>query len=253
MLKRKYYFAVLTALSVVLTGCGNLVSPTARYGMVKNPDTGLQIGSVVKKSLVTDASFYKNKTIKVRTRNTSGDVAFDLREFTNRLRTSYSAAGYTPTDKDDFGLLVDVNVIYSGQIQTNLADEFAFLGGAAGGIVGARSDARFGTAIGALGGATLGNVIGSFITDDTYIIVASVTFGVIKGLRKREGKTITFSRSIIGNLEEHEEIKERRKKRGFKWTHSTRISVFAGGRNVRQSEISEMVRQRFVRIIRDII
>ena len=144
MLKRKYYFAVLTALSVVLTGCGNLVSPTARYGMVKNPDTGLQIGSVVEKSLVTDASFYKNKTIKVRTRNTSGDVAFDLREFTDRLRTSYSAAGYTPTDKDDFGLLVDVNVIYSGQIQTNLADEFSFLGGAAGGIAGARSDARFG-------------------------------------------------------------------------------------------------------------
>lgn len=174
MLEHKNYFAVLTAVSVAMTGCGNLVSPTARLGMVKNPDTGLQIGSVVEKSSVTDASFYKNKTIKVRTPNTSGDVAFDLREFTDRLRTAYAAAGYTPTDKDDFGLLVDVNVIYSGQIQTNLADEFAFVGGAAGGIAGARSDARFGTGIGALGGATLGNVIGSFIADGTYIIVARV-------------------------------------------------------------------------------
>lgn len=245
---------VLPVLAVfLLSGCANIINPPARMGMVKNPDTGLQIGSVVEKNLVTDASFYKNRRIKVRTRNTSGDVAFDLTRFASRLKSAYADAGYQPTSGDNFGLLVDVNVMYSGQVQTNLANEFGFLGAAAGGLAGAARGGFIAPAAGTIAGATLGSILGAFITDDTYIIVAEVTFGIIKGPHKRDGKRITFSRSITGHPEDAEEIEERRKARGFKRTHSTAISVFAGGRNVRQSEIAGMVRQRFARIIRDII
>ena len=126
---------VLT-LAVTLAACGNIANPPTRLGMVKQPDTGLMFGSVIEKNLVTDASFYKNRKIKVRIRNTSGDVAFGLRQFTNEVRAAYASSGYQLTDGEDFGLLVDVNVRYSGQVQTNLSNEFGFLGAAAGGIVG---------------------------------------------------------------------------------------------------------------------
>lgn len=250
---RELRFGLAVAATVLLSGCGNLINPPARMGMVKNPDTGLQIGSVVEKNLVTDASFYKNRKIKVRIRNTSGDPAFDLAGFTSRLQSAYASAGYEPTTGDDFGLLVDVNVVYSGQVQTNLAGEFGFLGASAGALAGAARGSDIAFAAGTIAGATLGSILGSFVTDDTYMIIAKVTFGIIKGTPKRDGKRITFSRSLSGQPEDQEEIEERRRARGFRKSHSTGISVFAGGRNVYQSEIAGMVRQRFVRIIRDII
>lgn len=259
-MNRQYVFAVAVA-SLGLAACGNVVSPSARLGMVKDPDTGLQFGSVIERSIVTDPSFHKNKRIKVRVRNTSGDVAFDLKRFTDQIRAAYRETGYQPTDGDDFGVMVDVNVTYSGQVQTDLAREFSFLGATAGatagGIAGYRSNTTAGTAIGlaagTAAGATIGSIIGSFITDDTYIIVARVTFGIIKGPARRDGKTVTFSRSITGHPEDEEEREEKRQERGIRDAVGTRISVFAGGRNVRQSEIAEQVRQRFVRIIGDVI
>ena len=246
-------FGLIVAMFVV-QGCGNIVNPLARGGMVKDPATGLQFESVVEKdtNIVTDASFYANKKIKVRTRNTSGDTAFDLRQFKDRLRSAYASNGYEPSNAGDFGLLIDVNVMYSGQIQRNLSNEFGFLGAAGGGVAGAAigGDA-IGAAGGVLAGAVFGSIVGSYVTDDTYIIVLEVTFGVIKEI-KGSKKTITFSRSPKYNYEkEDEEIN--RNKRGFKKTYKSKIAVFAGGRNVPQSRIAEEVRQRIIRIVSDII
>jgi len=245
--------AALGTMLLPLSGCGNIVNPPPRYGMVKDPDTGLQFGSIVQRAIVTDASFFENRRIKVRVRNTSGDRAFDLHGFKARIEETYQRAGYEPTSADDFGLLLDVNVRYSGQIQTNLANEFGFLGASAGGLAGASRGEGIATASGILAGATLGGIIGSYVTDDTYIIVAEVTFGIVRGAPRRDGKTVIFSRGYQGDPEDRREIEERRKRRGFRATHSTGISVFAGGRNVRQSEIAAHVRDRFVRIISDII
>ena len=231
----------------------DIVAPPSRLGMVKDPDTGLQIGSVIANPLVTDASFYQNKKIKVRVRNTSGDLAFDLKRFTDQFYAAYREAGYTPTEGDDFGLLVDVNVMYSGQVSRNLSREYAFLGGAAGGASGFAANEGMGAAVGVISGATLGSIVGSFVTDDTYIVVANVTFGIIAGPPRRDGKTITFGRSQMGTPDEEEERFERANARGFRRTHATNVSVYAGGRNVRQSEIAGLVRERFARIVRDII
>lgn len=253
--------SLIAPIGLVLVSCGNVVNPPARYGMVKDPNTGLQFGSVIERNIVTDPSFHNNKRIKVRVRNTSGDVAFNLKRFTDQIRGAYRETGYVPTDNDDFGVMVDVNVVYSGQIQKNYSDQFSFLGGAAGatagGIAGYRSSANAGTIIGlaagTFAGATIGSIVGSHVTDDTYIIISRVTFGVIRGPRPRDGKSITFSRSITGHPEDEEEREEQRQERGIRDAVSTRIAVFAGGRNVRQSDIAEEVRQRFVRIIGDVI
>lgn len=228
-------------------------SPTARMGMVKDPATGLQFGSVVESSIVTDPSFFRNARIKVRIRNTSGDTAFDLKGFKREIEQAYTATGYAVTVGNDFGLLLDVNVVYSGQIQSNLQREFGFLGAATGGLAGAaQGDART-IGAGTVAGATLGAIIGSYVTDDTYIIVTRVTFGEVKNASRREGKRVTFSRSISGTFEDAEEREERQRARGLKRAHTTGISVFAGGRNTPQSEIAGQVRGRIVRIIRDVI
>ena len=225
----------------------------SRLGMVKDPETGLQFGSTVEKNIVTDPSFFHNRKIKVRIRNTSGDVAFDLKGFKHQIEAAYAQAGYHPAEGDDFGLLVDVNVMYSGQVQNSLTKEFGFLGAAAGGLAGvSRGDAMAAVA-GTVAGATLGSIIGSYVTDDTYIIVTRVTFGIVKGPPRSDGKKIVFSRSVAGTKEDEEEREERRSARGISDSQSSGVAVYAGGRNVVQAEIAGQVRERIVRIIRDII
>ena len=46
--------ALIFILLPVLWGCGAIGSPPSRMGMVKNPDTGLQFGSIVDGSVITD-------------------------------------------------------------------------------------------------------------------------------------------------------------------------------------------------------
>jgi hypothetical protein len=240
--------AIAAVAAGLLAGCA---SPS-RMGMVKDPETGLQFGSVVERNLVTDASFYRNKRIKIRTRNTSGDLAFDLRGFTDDLKASYAAKGYTPTDGDDFGLLIDVNVMYSGQAQTSLAREFGFLGAGAGGLAGAvRADAA-GAGAGILAGATLGSIVGSYVTEDTYVIVGRITFGEVKE-RKESEKQIIFSRSPQTRHDKDDEDEATTRARSLRQAHSSGVAVYAGGRNTPQSEIAGEVRRRMVRIVGDFI
>jgi hypothetical protein len=230
------------ALCVAVAGC----SSPSRLGMVKDPETGLQFGSVVENNLFVDAAQFKNRKIKVSTRNTSGDVALSMGEFTETLRSSYSGKGYQPTDADDFGIRVDLNVLRSSQVQENHALEYAFLGGTAGGIAGYRSNARSGTAIGIASGATLGAILGSYDTRDTYIVIAEVAIGVMDQRSGVTERTVTFRRSP--RVEEREtEV------RPFREVARTRIAVFAGGRSVTQADISNAVRQRLARIVGDII
>ncbi len=240
---------VLLLAGVVLSAC---VNQPNRMGMVRDTKTGLMFGSTIEKTLVTDASFYTNNKIKVRSRNTSGDTAFGLRQFTDKLRAAYRSTGYQPTSANDFGLIMDVNVMYSGQIQQNLSNEFAFLGATAGGIYGYRSQANAGAALGSVAGATVGSILGSFITEDTYIIVTRVTFGVVKK-QKESKKRITFSRSAkLKNTDDPDE-EDKVYKRGFKKTYSTKVAVYAGGSNVSQAEIARQVRERIIRIVSEFI
>lgn len=236
--------AVVAAFFLALL-LGSCSSPS-RLGMVKDPQTGLQYGSVVENNVVIDAAQFRNRKIKVSTRNTSGDTALDMGAFASRLRDSYAGKGYQPTEADDFGIRVDLNVLRSSQVQSNYALEYGFLGAAAGGIAGYRSDARAGTAIGTVSGATLGAILGSFDTEDTYIVVAEVAIAIVDTRTGVTERSITFSRSP--RLEEREPDL-----RPFREVGRTRVAVFAGGRNAGQAAIAEEVRQRLARIVGDII
>jgi len=221
-------------IALLLPTLAACLGDNARMGMVRNPDTGLMYGSVVERNIVTDADLYANRKIKLRIRNTSGDTAFDLHGFQDDLEAAYSSLGYQVTDARDFGIRIDVNVKYSGQIQTDLSREFTFLG--------------------AVSGAALGHIVGSFVKDDTYIIIARFTFSQVKWKGSKSGRSITFSRSPRPqDKDEEDEDKETGRRGEFKHSISTGVSVFAGGRNVRQSRITGEVRDQLVRIMRDII
>lgn len=241
-------------LSLALSACGR---PAAHdtLGMVEDPATGLAFGSVIEKNLLVDASFYDVTKMKVRVRNSSGDPAFDLRDFQGRIERAMAAKGYEPTQDDDFRLLLDVNVLYSGQVSRDLSSEFGFLGATAGGIAGAtRSNNRAAAAVGGtVAGATLGAIAGGFVTEDTYIIVLDVTFGEVDPLTASK-KKITFSRSIqLKDVDDAEEEKLRNRTRRIRRSATSGVSVYAGGRNTVQSEIAREVRERIVRIVGDFI
>lgn len=233
---------IAAALALALSAC----APGAPPGAVVDPATGLAYGSVVEKSLVVDATQFRNRRLRVVTRNTSGDLAFDMGAFAGQLRGSYAGKGFQPTDGDDFGVRIDLNVLRSSQITSNYSTEFAFLGGAAGAIAGRRSDMAQGTAIGLVSGAALGAVAGTFATKDTYIVIAEVSVAILDTRSGVTQRTITFADSP--RLEERET-----ELRPFRQLVRTHVAVYAGGRNVAQAEIADEVRRRLARIVADII
>jgi hypothetical protein len=216
--------------------------------MVDDPQTGLMWGSAIERNLIIDAAQLENRSIKLNLRNVSGDAAYDLMLFRKRLLDALRAKGYTPTDGDDFGVKFDINVLYSGHVQKNLAGEFGFLGATAGGIAGYRgSNESRNMAAGALAGATLGAIAGSYARDDTYITVAEVTVAVADQYRGTTKKTVTFSASPPLQEVRPSSIKP------FEAVLQTKVAVYAGGRNITQSQITEGVRERLARIVADAI
>lgn len=240
MRKSWLFLAVVT----VAIGCAQ----PARYGMVEDPETGLMLGSAVERNIVIDASQFENRTIKLSLRNASGDSTYDLTQFRQRLLESLRAKGYTPTDGDDFGVKFDVNVLYSGHVQSNLAGQFGFLGATAGGVAGYRGQHESrNAAAGAVAGATLGAIAGSYVRDDTYITVAEVTVAVADQYRGTTKKTVTFSASPPLQEVVPSSLKP------FEALLRTKVAVYAGGRNTSQRQVADGVRERLARIVADAI
>jgi len=226
-----------------LTGCMN----APRMGMIKDPVTGIQYGSVIGKSFFIDSEQFPNKIVKVSARNVSGDIQYNIRNFEDGLRRAFESKGYEAYKNSGFGLKVDVTVEYSGHIQENMSSIFGLLGAGAGAVAGRHSDAMAAEGIGLLAGATLGAIAGSYVTDDTYIMIAKVTIGIMDSKSGRTVKTINFSSSPKLQEEEDDGFKR------FKEVGSTKVSVYAGGRNVSQKQVVKEVRERLIRIVSDII
>ncbi len=234
--------SILILLSLI-SGCAQ---PT-RLGMIKDPETGLQYGSVIEKSFFVDSSQFENKGVKITARNVSGDVNYDINNFIRSLEGALISKGYEINDNDNFGIKYDVIIEYSGHIQNNLAAQYGFLGGAAGGIAGYRSNASAGEAIGILSGATLGAILGSHITEDTYIVIARVTLGVMNASDKHE-KTVSFSSSP-----KLQDDSFKKSIKSFDHVMTTQMAVYAGGQNVKQHQIVDKVKDRLLSVITDII
>jgi len=218
--------------------------------MVVDPETGLQMGSMIEKNLVMDPSQLADRRIKINIRNTSGDPAFDLSGARSEIEQSFSRKGYEIAQGNEFALLFDINVRYSGQASKDKAAQFGLLGAAGGGL-GAweRSRSATGTAAGVIAGATIGAIIGSYVRDETYLVVADVVIGVMDRARGSTTKTIVFDSSPQMKTD----AEQRSGLRPFSQQMSTGIAVYAGGRNINQGHVAQGVRQRFTRIVSDVI
>ncbi|KAB1441156.1 hypothetical protein F8A88_12040 [Pseudodesulfovibrio senegalensis] len=244
---RRLLFVI--AMFLLVSGC---VKP--RYGMVADTETDLMYGSCVSNDFIVDPSLFGNKQLKVRIRNTSGDEAFDLSCFRDVLEQAYSDSGYTLAHNGDFGVYLDINVKYSGQIQDNYAEEGRRIGGVSGALAGAypgfeagkNGDMLMGGAVGAVVGATLGAVAGAFVTDDTYIIVADIALGTTTPKVRDDATTLLFG-------VDRRKKRTRNNFRSFRSLKKVRLHVYAGGRMVGQRQIADGVRKRFVSILKDII
>ncbi|HNI07801.1 MAG TPA: complement resistance protein TraT [Thiobacillaceae bacterium] len=236
----KYIFAI----ALLLAGCAQPM----RYGMVENKETGLMMGSAIEKNIVIDSSQFENRTLKFSIRNTSGDTNYELSKLRAKFNDSLKSKGYIPTDSDAFGIKFDVNVLYSGQVRTDLSNEYSFLGGAVGGVAGygGTHEVR-NMAAGMIAGATLGAIAGSNTKDDTYITVAEITIAVADQYRGTTKKVVSFSASPPLQEEQRSSIKP------FESILRTKVAVYAGGRNTPQDAITEAVRERLARIICDAI
>jgi len=232
-----------------VSGC---VKP--RYGMVTDSESNLMYGSCMTNDFIVDSSLYGNKKLKVRIRNTSGDDAFDLTGFRDVLEGAYAESGYSVTRSGVFGVYLDINVKYSGQIQDDYSHEGKRVGGIAGTLAGAYpgfeagngGDMIMGGAVGSVVGATLGTVAGAFVTDDTYIIMADLALGTTAPKEKDDATTLLFG-------VDHRKKRTRNNFRSFRSLRKVRLYVYAGGRMVGQKQIAEGVRRRFVSILKDII
>lgn len=235
--------AVILGAALIGVGCASR-NP---MGMVTDSESGLQYGSMVDRSLLVDASQFRNRRVKITTRNVSGDGAYRLDNLARELAGSLASKGYTPDDADGFGLRYDVNLVYSGHIQRNYANEGAWWGGATGGLIGANSRRDGSTGAGILVGATLAGIIGATVTDDTYMVVVDVTIAMNGNSEQPNAtRTVTFSSSTKAETTEAPVA-------SFREVLRTKVAVYAGGRNVSQAQIADGVRRRLVSILRDII
>lgn len=217
-------------------------------GMVIDPQTGLQYGSVVEQAFLFDAGQFENRKLKLRIRNTSGDLTFDLGDFRDELESSFEAKGFEIDKASEYGLLADINVAYSGSATTDMASKFGFLGAAIGGLTGVSvADNRtVGSIAGIIGGATLGSILGSYSTQNTYIVVTQVSFAAFDSVGGKKKTTVSFGSS-------KEETETRMSGfRPFREVFSTGVAVYAGGNNVSQQKISLGVTERLVRILADV-
>lgn len=248
---RRYFFNPNTVVFLFAIICCSGCAPLHRSGFIEDPETGIQYGSVVERNIFLDASQFENKKIKVTLRNVSGEASYDLTYFKSELEKRFQSKGYLPSSSDDFGIKLDVNVLNSGHVQRNMQKEYAFLGGSAGGIVGYRSNAEAGTAIGILSGATLGSIIGSYVTEDTYIVIAQVSIGVSGPISDKNKRKVTFGSSPKLQKDYNEGYSKGITP--FKQVLRTNVAVYAGGRNVSHGDVVDRVKRRLVRIVSDII
>lgn len=242
----------LLAVVVCLVSCVSRQQNS--YHLVKDEASGYSYGAAKSGEFIVDPSMFRNSKLKLRIRNTTGDPALDIHNFRRQLEDAYSSAGYEITDGGDFGILLDVNVRYFGQATEMLPAEYTFLGAAMGGVAGSATGIQRGRAADAVTGGMAGTVVGAalseilrnYVTQETFIIISSVTMATVMPEYSADERTISF---VTGK-----KIKEKKTNfKGFRSRDTVSLAVYAGGRMAGKSDIIQEVRSRHLRILKDII
>ncbi|MBF0626508.1 MAG: hypothetical protein HQL82_17100 [Magnetococcales bacterium] len=222
-------------------------------GMILHEESGIAYGSRVSETFFTDPETVHVPNIKLTLRNLSGDGAFDLGEFRARLTAGLQDKGWKVEAGRPFGIKLDIAVLYSGAIHERLTSRFAILGatgGYAGGLMAkGQTAAQAGMAV----GAGIGAILGTYVTDDTYIVVTEVTLG-LTDRRQKKTSDISFGEPPrYEDPEEETEWQERRQVTRFRKIHKITVASYAGGRIPDRQQVVQGVRERLATILADVI
>ena len=252
MKKSIFTIALLALGALALAAC--VSTQKNKYRLVEDEKTGYSYGAVKSGEFIADPAMFRNKKLKLRIRNTTGDSSLDMYSFRQQLEDAYTSVGYDITNGDDFGILLDINVKYFGQVTDMLPAEYTFLGAAAGGVAGSAAGIQHGRAADTITGMAAGTVIGAalteilrnYATEETFIIISSVTMATVMPEVVEDERTISF---ITGK-----KIREKKTNfKGFRSRDTINLGVYAGGRMAGKGDIIDEVRQRHLRILKDII
>jgi len=253
MLKRCLLY-ILLVLVLSLSGCFASTQQPNQYNLVKDKKSGYSFGAAKSGEFIADPAMFRNSKMKLRIRNTTGDPSLDIYDFRQQLEEAYENVGYEITEDADFGILLDINVKYFGQVTSMLPAEYTFLASAAGGLVGGATgmqnsrpaDTMVGIAAGSIVGAAIGEIIRNYATEETYIIITSVTMGTVMPEHIDDEKTISF---VTGK-----KVREKKTNfKGFRSRETLDLGVYAGGRMAGKNDIIDEVRARHLRILKNVI
>ena len=94
--------------------------------------------------------------------------------------------------------------------------------------------------------AALSEVLRNYATDETFIIVSAVTMATVMPEHSEDERSISF---VTGK-----KIREKKTNfKGFRSRETVELAVYAGGRMAGKSDIISEVRNRHLRILKDII
>ena len=236
-MRLKKTFAGTIFLLAAVIGIAGCSSNASRMGMVREPSTGLQYGSVIEKSLFVDPQQFRDKTIKVTTRNTSGDSAFDLGSFTNELQGAYVATKRPMSPSVSRSTSTSIAGISAVILRPSL---HSWAGPSAGLADIAQARMRNGNWY-SRGRSVQPRECRS---EDTYIIVVEVASGLPNSREIRRSKNRCLG---LVPLQETEIVSS-----PFKRNADARRGL-RRRRNVGQAAVAGEVKRRLVRIISDVI
>lgn len=253
MMSQRLIIFGLIACLLAISACTSSHGPNP-YQLVEDEKTGYAYGATKSGEFIADPAMFRNNKLKLRIRNTTGDPALDIYAFRQKLEQAYSNLGYEITDGRDFGILLDVNVKYFGQITDTLSQEYTFLTSAAGATVGSigglqsgdSADTIIGVSAGSIMGAAVGEILRNFITEETFIIISSITLATVMPEHIGDESVIQFTTG--------KKIKQKKTNfKGFRSRDSINLAVYAGGTMAEKGDIIDEVRERHLRILKDII
>ncbi len=236
--------AVVVLAVMFMAGCQS----KQRMGMVRDQRTGLLYGSITSSSFVIDPSQFDSPRLKLTIRNTSGDPAVNLKALRKSLEAAYRSKGYKIVAKGKYCVHLDINLRYSGQMSTDIADDVSLWGAGGGAYLGARmGQSTDSMVMGAASGAAVGAIVGQYATQDTYVMIADVVLSLVDKYARKRSYVIEFGDTRFKRADEDTGFTS------YRASERTQVAVYAGGDSTGQSKIVRGVTLRFKRILEDII
>lgn len=236
-------YVLLFAIALSLAGCA----------FDNDHKSNFMIGSSISKNIFIDPGQFSNKTVKLRLRNSSGDLSIDPSQIRASIENGLRSAGYVISDKD-FGILLDVNIYFVNSVSTAKQRQSNDLSILLGGVVGyeiARNSGGItpgsGAILGGIAGATLNEVLKSNNDLDSYIVFSEVNIGVIKQRRaKKDSFTIGGNRFDMND--EADGTFD-----AFDRRETLKVAVYAGDRNVNRGNVMIQIQNRLANILANLL